>query len=269
MLGKLLPEHSLNKCIDALATHIGSQGTCTKHKFEAYVSVYIDRDILQRVGAMRLISRYRNIDRHKDARASAEAFASGERVDAEQLNRFYETGIKYVARLLHLRKEFEKTADNTYKLAARKTEQPKPQASPGCKWCGRCNQEKPLTQFYRLRNAPDGLQYWCKDCQRCKTPTQLVPPVIGTPKHTTTQGEQVSVGFRRCNECHEVKTIDQFHRDNHRRDGRKGKCAKCTMARRRLFAEQRQQSQTAVVIDVKAEPLFSLTSEPLRSGGGR
>lgn len=36
------------------------------------------------------------------------------------------------------------------------------------KRCRHCSEVKPPEEFYRLRSAPDGLQTWCKDCQRAR-----------------------------------------------------------------------------------------------------
>lgn len=34
------------------------------------------------------------------------------------------------------------------------------------KVCNRCKKEKPVTEFYVKKTAPDGLQYCCKECSR-------------------------------------------------------------------------------------------------------
>lgn len=34
------------------------------------------------------------------------------------------------------------------------------------KLCGRCHCPKPLGDFHRRRDTPDGRQAWCKECQR-------------------------------------------------------------------------------------------------------
>lgn len=34
------------------------------------------------------------------------------------------------------------------------------------KKCTRCGRELPVTEFHKKNNAPDGLQYRCKECQR-------------------------------------------------------------------------------------------------------
>lgn len=34
------------------------------------------------------------------------------------------------------------------------------------KKCLKCGRELPVTEFYKKSNAPDGLQTWCKKCQR-------------------------------------------------------------------------------------------------------
>lgn len=34
------------------------------------------------------------------------------------------------------------------------------------KKCPKCGRELPVTEFYKRSDAPDGLQGWCKQCQR-------------------------------------------------------------------------------------------------------
>lgn len=34
------------------------------------------------------------------------------------------------------------------------------------KKCLKCGRELPLNEFYLKRGAPDGLQTWCKECQK-------------------------------------------------------------------------------------------------------
>lgn len=36
----------------------------------------------------------------------------------------------------------------------------------GRKFCGHCRTPKPLSDFFRRSDAPDGRQAWCKECQR-------------------------------------------------------------------------------------------------------
>ena len=37
---------------------------------------------------------------------------------------------------------------------------------PTGKRCTKCGETKPLNEFGRLGRAPDGLDYWCRECQR-------------------------------------------------------------------------------------------------------
>jgi hypothetical protein len=43
---------------------------------------------------------------------------------------------------------------------------PRPPATEGTKTCSVCKQEKPVTEFYILRAAPDGRGYACKPCAK-------------------------------------------------------------------------------------------------------
>ena len=54
------------------------------------------------------------------------------------------------------------------------------------KTCTKCGKELPVDRFSRKSSAPDGLQNWCKDCQRVANKAsygkrQLPPPVKGDP----------------------------------------------------------------------------------------
>jgi Recombination endonuclease VII len=39
-----------------------------------------------------------------------------------------------------------------------------PRTTPETKVCSKCKEEKPATEFCKKKNAPDGLQVWCKKC---------------------------------------------------------------------------------------------------------
>lgn len=54
------------------------------------------------------------------------------------------------------------------------------------KVCTRCGKELPVEQFNRRSSSADGLQTWCKSCQResqrtSRSNRQLPPPVKGDP----------------------------------------------------------------------------------------
>lgn len=34
------------------------------------------------------------------------------------------------------------------------------------KWCARCQQHKPLSEFNKLKKSPDGRQYRCRSCNK-------------------------------------------------------------------------------------------------------
>jgi len=36
----------------------------------------------------------------------------------------------------------------------------------GMKFCPKCKETQPVSEFYRNAVAKDGLQVWCKSCQR-------------------------------------------------------------------------------------------------------
>ena len=49
------------------------------------------------------------------------------------------------------------------------------------KWCPRCGERRPVTDFYRNASTVDGLQVWCKGClyesqQEIKRRNRVKPP---------------------------------------------------------------------------------------------
>jgi hypothetical protein len=50
---------------------------------------------------------------------------------------------------------------------------------PNTRRCGRCGEIKPSSEFYRNRNAKDGLQSSCKDCYRTGEPNRSYKYLYG------------------------------------------------------------------------------------------
>ena len=34
------------------------------------------------------------------------------------------------------------------------------------KYCKKCNNTKPVSEFYKNKSSKDGFQHWCKNCQK-------------------------------------------------------------------------------------------------------
>jgi hypothetical protein len=43
-----------------------------------------------------------------------------------------------------------------------------PVDQPGAKVCTKCNEEKPLSEFYAHKKSKDGYAWWCKGCYRAR-----------------------------------------------------------------------------------------------------
>lgn len=90
------------------------------------------------------------------------------------------------------------------------------------KRCTGCLQTKPPDDFYR--QAPSGHQSRCKECtlakargdraERRKARVQPSGPDTITHKH--------------CSRCHLVKTLDKFHNQKDRKDGKQRHCKECS-----------------------------------------
>lgn len=46
------------------------------------------------------------------------------------------------------------------------------------KKCRKCGRELPASEFYVKKGAADGLQAWCKKCQKTEAITDLPPRLI-------------------------------------------------------------------------------------------
>jgi hypothetical protein len=96
------------------------------------------------------------------------------------------------------------------------------------KACSRCRIEKPLTDFHRSKNRPDGRHPQCKDC-RC---------VLGREERAANSLSRAAArrllaeGKKRCSVCGEVKDIGEFYRKTGSlADGHKSDCKTCYNAR--------------------------------------
>lgn len=99
------------------------------------------------------------------------------------------------------------------------------------KRCTKCGEVKPLSKFYRNRNAPDGRHSWCRSCQR---------PGI-EERHDARRAEAAelaTLGLRRCTACGEVKPVSEFGRDAGNRDGLHLNCKSCRREERQRLRER-------------------------------
>ena len=62
--------------------------------------------------------------------------------------------------------------------------------------------------------------------------------------------------MRACNTCHEIKSLDQFHRSPTGQDGRSAKCAACSQAYQSAYRARRRQEERD---EFAAEPVEPVT----------
>lgn len=90
---------------------------------------------------------------------------------------------------------------------------------PATKVCSQCHKEKPLTEFYRQSNLPDGHKKLCKAC--CKN-TLHIDNIVQLP---------LCFEVKQCNKCLEMKPLDQFAIQKEGKMGRASYCKDCFSAR--------------------------------------
>ena len=95
---------------------------------------------------------------------------------------------------------------------------------PGFKTCRKCEVRKPQGDFRaEPRNTSDGLQSYCKECNRVDAWLRKGVAVEDIPPPR----EQPPEGHKRCPSCDELKPFDQFHKNAARADGVDVYCRDC------------------------------------------
>jgi len=83
---------------------------------------------------------------------------------------------------------------------------------PDEKECRLCSTTKPLKEYYKDKNSPDGHMRRCKECHNNQ---QKIPKKIVTIEEKT------------CNKCKLTKSVSDFHKLSKSIDGYKGACKQC------------------------------------------
>lgn len=100
------------------------------------------------------------------------------------------------------------------------------------KACGRCGDNKDLSEFYAGKRYKDGLQPWCKDCYRIyRVETGYSKNLARSYacKHTDEFYREAYASSRskRCPECKQSKSLVDFYRKVHSADGFASYCKSC------------------------------------------
>ena len=91
----------------------------------------------------------------------------------------------------------------------------------GTKVCSCCRQELPISEFYKKKNQPDGLNCYCKKCADLKKSKRL-SVIKNIPLE-----ERVVKEFKVCSCCGRELSIDNFGKSKTHVDGRSGYCKEC------------------------------------------
>ena len=90
------------------------------------------------------------------------------------------------------------------------------------KRCYRCGEILPLDQFYKDTSKRDGLQYWCKACDKASKEADC--------KENRNRAIARIMGLKRCGKCGKYLPMDQFTKDKRAADGLATKCKACAKA---------------------------------------
>ncbi len=69
---------------------------------------------------------------------------------------------------------------SSYRSLKERRKEPRPQTTPGNKWCRRCKRVKPLGEFYLNPRMHDGHHSWCTPCVK-ESAAKSRAPVVPSP----------------------------------------------------------------------------------------
>lgn len=109
------------------------------------------------------------------------------------------------------------------------------------KRCSHCGRVLPVSSFSRSSKNKDGLQCWCKDCQRAcsRSSSRRACGSRSTPSVSSLSGDALGLlskadmraqNIKLCTRCQTVKPLSAFSPDPHNRDGHKSWCKSCCVS---------------------------------------
>ncbi len=87
----------------------------------------------------------------------------------------------------------------------------------GTKICFGCKTEQSIINFSITKKSPDGRRSKCKLCIS----------VQEKERNSSLNYPSIMSGNKRCSKCGEIKTIDEFYKNHHHKDGRSSECKIC------------------------------------------
>lgn len=94
--------------------------------------------------------------------------------------------------------------------------------APASKTCTKCEEDKPLGEFYRDRSSKDGIQKSCKACTKARNNARYVRKTQPIPEAKDPVNNKV------CSRCKEEVAKSEFYKDSRSKDGLNGVCAPCS-----------------------------------------
>ena len=89
------------------------------------------------------------------------------------------------------------------------------------KQCSKCKVDKPYDSFALMKGAFDGLQGYCKDCQReYQNKRSLI-------YRECNKNKKLSKGIKDCSKCRKTKPYNDFYRNNSKASGFNSECKEC------------------------------------------
>jgi hypothetical protein len=97
------------------------------------------------------------------------------------------------------------------------------------KVCKACGIDKPLQEFYKHRTNKDGYRGICKQCwkNQCDKWLKDNPEFTQNYRNKKASVEKILVSEKECFRCHNIKKIDEFHKDRCSIDGHSVYCKQC------------------------------------------
>lgn len=119
------------------------------------------------------------------------------------------------------------------------------------KKCPVCEKVKPVSEFNRNKAKPDGIESWCRNCNRKTSDPEILAKLDQrqTRRHLDFENrlryrpriliedelpavDDSVILVKKCSKCEEVKPLASFYKNRIRKDGHEGYCKICSKARR-------------------------------------
>lgn len=108
----------------------------------------------------------------------------------------------------------------------------------GLRRCRDCDEWKPLEHFQVNKRRPGGRGSYCKPCFNARTKASYAKRVAATTGRQVKSREKLPAGTRRCPDCKELKSLDDFPRSRSGKKGHGAYCKPCHNTRTRETAKR-------------------------------